>query len=56
MTINERLDATHPAKCDACQTPMKRTAKYYPICPACGLNVRSAEAYAVRRARYELGR
>jgi Zn finger protein HypA/HybF involved in hydrogenase expression len=54
MTINERLDAAHPFECDACKTPLKRAAEYYPICPACGLNVRSGEAWAIRRARQEL--
>lgn len=57
MTIAEKLDQMYPAKCLACQTPIKRTdAKWHDhasriFCPKCGMDQTSAEAGSIRRYR-----
>lgn len=58
MTIAEYLDALDPAYCLACRTLYKRTDGKWidgavrDICSNCGLDQSSAEAGAIRRARF----
>jgi rRNA maturation endonuclease Nob1 len=49
MNTNEQLDASYPAACYACKTPFRRADGY--VCAACGLDNRSAEAWAIMKAR-----
>jgi rubrerythrin len=50
-TTAERLNRTHPVRCDICGTPLDRTRRRWNLCPTCGHDNTGPEAHLIHRLR-----